>query len=64
VTQDLLTDTEGLAVWLAANGLDFPADDTVLLQDRRADEEQDRRLCLPVHSSTSVLPRPGGCDRY
>ncbi|WP_330304603.1 MULTISPECIES: CGNR zinc finger domain-containing protein [unclassified Streptomyces] len=28
--RDLLTDTEGLAVWLAANGLDFPADDTVL----------------------------------
>jgi predicted RNA-binding Zn ribbon-like protein len=30
VVQDLLTDTEGLAVWLAANGLDFPADETVL----------------------------------
>ncbi|GAA4998167.1 CGNR zinc finger domain-containing protein [Streptomyces siamensis] len=29
-TQDLLTDTEGLAVWLAANGLDFPAEETVL----------------------------------
>ncbi|WP_432174937.1 CGNR zinc finger domain-containing protein [Streptomyces sp. Tue6028] len=29
-TQDLLTDTEGLAVWLAANGLDFPAEDAVL----------------------------------
>ncbi|MEU2587425.1 CGNR zinc finger domain-containing protein [Streptomyces avermitilis] len=28
--QDLLTDTDGLAVWLAANALDFPADDTVL----------------------------------
>ena len=34
VTQDLLTDTEGLAVWLAANGLDFPADDAVLLHAR------------------------------
>lgn len=30
VVQDLLTDTDGLAVWLAGNGLDFPADDTVL----------------------------------
>ncbi|MET8136176.1 MULTISPECIES: CGNR zinc finger domain-containing protein [unclassified Streptomyces] len=30
VVRDLLTGTEGLAVWLAANGLDFPADDTVL----------------------------------
>jgi len=28
--RDLLTDTEGLAVWLAANGLDFPAEDAVL----------------------------------
>ncbi|MER5467553.1 CGNR zinc finger domain-containing protein [Streptomyces sp. NPDC002935] len=28
--RDLLTDTEGLAVWLAGNGLDFPADDAVL----------------------------------
>ncbi|MET7699336.1 CGNR zinc finger domain-containing protein [Streptomyces sp. NPDC005485] len=28
--QDLLTDTDGLAVWLAANGLDFPADEAVL----------------------------------
>jgi hypothetical protein len=28
--RDLLADTEGLAVWLAGNGLDFPADDTVL----------------------------------
>ncbi|MFF4354284.1 CGNR zinc finger domain-containing protein [Streptomyces sp. NPDC001530] len=28
--QDLLTDTEGLAVWLFANGLDFPADDATL----------------------------------
>ncbi|WP_369236667.1 CGNR zinc finger domain-containing protein [Streptomyces sp. R21] len=28
--QDLLTDTDGLAVWLAAGGLDFPADDAVL----------------------------------
>src|SRR3954464_13819228 len=28
--RDLLTDTDGLAVWLAANGLDFPADDAVL----------------------------------
>jgi predicted RNA-binding Zn ribbon-like protein len=36
VTQDLLTDTEGLAVWLAANGLDFPADDAVLLHVREA----------------------------
>ncbi|MCT9011384.1 CGNR zinc finger domain-containing protein [Streptomyces rhizosphaerihabitans] len=30
VVRDLLTGTEGLAVWLAGNGLDFPADDTVL----------------------------------
>ncbi|MET9892146.1 CGNR zinc finger domain-containing protein [Streptomyces sp. NPDC006465] len=30
VVRDLLTDTEGLAVWLAGNGLDFPADGTVL----------------------------------
>ncbi|MFE3415703.1 CGNR zinc finger domain-containing protein [Streptomyces mirabilis] len=36
VTQDLLTDTEGLTVWLAANGLDFPADDAVLLHAREA----------------------------
>ncbi|MGW7262948.1 CGNR zinc finger domain-containing protein [Streptomyces sp. NPDC054842] len=28
--QDLLTDTAGLAVWLRANGLDFPAGDAVL----------------------------------
>lgn len=28
--RDLLADTEGLAVWLAGNGLGFPADDTVL----------------------------------
>ena len=28
--QDLLTDTDGLAVWLAANRLDFPAGDAVL----------------------------------
>jgi predicted RNA-binding Zn ribbon-like protein len=28
--QDLLTDTEGLAVWLAANGLAAPADDATL----------------------------------
>jgi hypothetical protein len=28
--RDLLADTEGLAVWLAGNGLAFPADDTVL----------------------------------
>jgi len=28
--QDLLTDTDGLAVWLAAGGLDFPADDAAL----------------------------------
>ncbi|MEU8978642.1 CGNR zinc finger domain-containing protein [Streptomyces sp. NPDC048309] len=30
VVQDLLTDTEGLAVWLAANGLGLPADDATL----------------------------------
>ncbi|MGW7611993.1 CGNR zinc finger domain-containing protein [Streptomyces sp. NPDC054766] len=30
VVRDLLTGTEGLAVWLAGTGLDFPADDTVL----------------------------------
>ncbi|WP_228120949.1 CGNR zinc finger domain-containing protein [Streptomyces fagopyri] len=30
VPQDLLTDTGGLAVWLAANGLALPADETVL----------------------------------
>ncbi|WRZ92895.1 CGNR zinc finger domain-containing protein [Streptomyces sp. NBC_01007] len=30
VVRDLLTGTEGLEVWLAGNGLDFPADDTVL----------------------------------
>ncbi|WP_037618855.1 CGNR zinc finger domain-containing protein [Streptomyces aureus] len=28
--RDLLADTEGLAVWLAGNDLDFPADGTVL----------------------------------
>ncbi|MFD5632377.1 MULTISPECIES: CGNR zinc finger domain-containing protein [unclassified Streptomyces] len=28
--RDLLADTDGLAVWLAANRLDFPADETVL----------------------------------
>lgn len=36
VVQDLLRDTEGLAVWLTANGLDFPADDTVLRHVREA----------------------------
>ncbi|WP_393083086.1 CGNR zinc finger domain-containing protein [Streptomyces sp. LN704] len=30
VPQDLLTDTGGLAVWLAANGFGLPADETVL----------------------------------
>ncbi|MEV2235614.1 CGNR zinc finger domain-containing protein [Streptomyces phaeochromogenes] len=30
VAQDLLTDTEGLAVWLAANTLDFTADEAAL----------------------------------
>ena len=30
VAQDLLTDTEGLAVWLAANALDFTADEATL----------------------------------
>ncbi|MEV2195589.1 CGNR zinc finger domain-containing protein [Streptomyces phaeochromogenes] len=30
VAQDLLTDTEGLAVWLAANALDFTADEAAL----------------------------------
>lgn len=30
VPQDLLTDAGGLAVWLAANGLGLPADETVL----------------------------------
>jgi predicted RNA-binding Zn ribbon-like protein len=30
VVRDLLTDTEGLAVWLAANRLGFPADEAVL----------------------------------
>ncbi|MGW3941429.1 CGNR zinc finger domain-containing protein [Streptomyces phaeochromogenes] len=29
-TQDLLTDTEGLTVWLAANALDFTADEATL----------------------------------
>src|SRR5690242_12143050 len=36
VTQDLLTDTEGLTVWLATNGLDFPADDAELQHAREA----------------------------
>ncbi|MEU9958984.1 CGNR zinc finger domain-containing protein [Streptomyces sp. NPDC050982] len=30
VAQDLLADTEGLAVWLAANALDFTADEATL----------------------------------
>ncbi|MDQ0952473.1 putative RNA-binding Zn ribbon-like protein [Streptomyces phaeochromogenes] len=30
VAEDLLTDTEGLAVWLAANALDFTADEATL----------------------------------
>lgn len=30
VARDLLTDTEGLAVWLAANALDFTADEATL----------------------------------
>ncbi|MCX4574992.1 CGNR zinc finger domain-containing protein [Streptomyces sp. NBC_01571] len=30
VPQDLLADTEGLAVWLTANGFGLPADETVL----------------------------------
>ncbi|MFJ6831874.1 CGNR zinc finger domain-containing protein [Streptomyces sp. NPDC091209] len=38
VTRDLLTGTEGLAVWLAGNGLDFPADDTVLRHTLEARE--------------------------
>ncbi|MEU8951210.1 CGNR zinc finger domain-containing protein [Streptomyces sp. NPDC048489] len=36
VPQDLLTDTGGLAVWLAANGLGLPADETVLRHTLRA----------------------------
>jgi hypothetical protein len=38
VTRDLLTGTEGLAVWLAANRLDFPADDAVLRHTLEARE--------------------------
>ncbi|MCM1968471.1 MULTISPECIES: CGNR zinc finger domain-containing protein [Streptomyces] len=36
--QDLLTDTDGLAIWLASNGLDHlcPADDTALRHLRQA----------------------------
>ncbi|MFD5078097.1 CGNR zinc finger domain-containing protein [Streptomyces sp. NPDC058371] len=34
--QDLLTGTEGLAVWLAANGLDAPADEPTLRHVRQA----------------------------
>ena len=30
VAEDLLTDTDGLAVWLAANALDFTADEATL----------------------------------
>src|SRR5689334_15088104 len=49
VTRDLLTDTEGLAVWLAGNGLDFPADDTVL---RHTLEARD--------ALRAAIDRPGG----
>ena len=36
--QDLLTDTDGLAVWLAGNRLDFPATEAVLRHTLKARE--------------------------
>ncbi|MFF3405995.1 CGNR zinc finger domain-containing protein [Streptomyces sp. NPDC002742] len=67
VVRDLLTGTQGLAVWLAGNGLDLPADDTVL---RHTLEARDALRAVidtphgpgddPRRNGTAEGDRPGG----
>ncbi|MEV7347188.1 CGNR zinc finger domain-containing protein [Streptomyces sp. NPDC093544] len=54
--RDLLTDTDGLAVWLADNRLDFPADDAVLWHTLQA------RDALGAVVDGSLTEGAGGVD--
>lgn len=55
--QDLLTDTEGLAVWLTANGLDLPAGEAALRHTLEA------RDALRAVVDGAANGTPAGTDR-